>query len=107
MNQSGKCLSLLSLGLILSISETVAQDTPTRTLSVNGKTVAAGVVLVEGRSYVDIESLAQAIGGSVILGPNRIALTIPGPPASPARQTDEGMLKDFQRIAVFTLAEMR
>ena len=50
MNQSGKCLSLLSLGLILSVSETVAQDTPTRTLSVNGKTVDAGVVLVEGRS---------------------------------------------------------
>ena len=25
MNQSGKCLSLLSLGLILSVSETVAQ----------------------------------------------------------------------------------
>ena len=107
MNQSGKCLSLLSLGLILSVSETVAQDTPTRTLSVNGKTVDAGVVLVEGRSHVDIESLAQAIGGSVTLGPNRIELTIPGPPASPGRQTDEGMLKDFQRIAVFTLAEMR
>ena len=107
MNQSGKCLSLLSLGLILSVSETVAQDTPTRTLSVNGRTADVGVVLVAGRSYVDIESLAQAIGGSVSLGPNRIALTIPGPPASPARQTDEGMLKDFQRIAVFTLAEMR
>ena len=51
MNQSGKrFLSLvslgLSLGLILSVSETVAQDTPTRTLIVNGQTLDAGVVLV-------------------------------------------------------------
>jgi hypothetical protein len=108
MNQSGKCfLSLLSLGLILSVSETVAQDTPTRTLIVNGKTVDAGVVLVEGRSYVDIEGLAKGIGGSVTFEANQIALTIPGPLPSAAPQTPEGMSKDFQKIAVFTLAEMR
>ena len=108
MNQSGKCfLSLLSLGLILSVSETVAQDSPTRTLIVNGKTVDAGVVLVEGRSYVDIEGLAKGIGGSVTFEANQIALTIPGPPPSAAPQTAEGMSKEFQKIAVFTLAEMR
>jgi hypothetical protein len=108
MNQSGKCfLSLLSLGLILSVSETVAQDTPTRTLIVNGKTVDAAVVLVEGRSYVDIEGLAKGIGGSVTFEANQIALTIPGPPPSAAPQAAEGMSKEFQKIAVFTLAEMR
>src|SRR3984893_12623344 len=108
MNQSGKCfLSLLSLGLILSVSETVAQDTPTRTLIVSGTTVDAGVVLVEGRSYVDIEGLAKGIGGSVTFEANQIALTIPGPPPSAAPQTAEGMSKEFQKIAVFTLAEMR
>jgi hypothetical protein len=108
MNQSGKCfLSLLSLGIMLSVSETVAQDTPTRTLIVNGKTVDAGVVLVEGRSYVDIEGLAKGIGGSVTFEANQIALTIPGPPPSAAPQTAEGMSKEFQKIAVFTLAEMR
>jgi hypothetical protein len=108
MNQSGKCfLSLLSLGLLLSVSGTVAQDSPTRTLIVNGKTVDAGVVLVEGRSYVDVEGLAKGLGGSVTFEANQIALTIPGPPPSPARQTSEGMSKEFQKIAVFTLAEMR
>jgi len=130
MNQSGKrflsLLSLgLSLGLILSVSETVAQDTPTRTLIVNGQTVDAGVVLVEGRSYVDIEGLAEGMGGSVTFEANQISLTIPGPPPSAALQTPppsaapqtpppstapqtlEGMSKDFQKIAVFTLAEMR
>jgi len=130
MNQSGKCfLSLLSLGLslglILSVSETVAQDTPTRTLIVNGQTLDAGVVLVEGRSYVDIEGLAEGMGGSVTFEANQISLTIPGPPPSAALQTPppsaapqtpppstapqtpEGLSKDFQKIAVFTLAEMR
>ena len=116
MNQSGKCfLSLLSLGLslglILFVSETVAQDTPTRTLIVNGRTVDAGVVLVEGRSYVDIEGLAKGLGGSVTFEADQIALTIPGPTPSSAPQTapqtPEGMSKDFQKIAVFTLAEMR
>jgi hypothetical protein len=139
MIQSGKrflsLLSLgLSLGLILSVSETVAQDTPTRTLIVNGQTLDAGVVLVEGRSYVDIEGLAEGMGGSVTFEANQISLTIPGPPSSAAPetpppsaapetpspsaapqtpppsaapQTPEGMSKDFQKIAVFTLAEMR
>ena len=130
MIQSGKrflsLLSLgLSLGLILSVSETVAQDTPTRTLIVNGQTLDAGVVLVQGRSYVDIEGLAEGMGGSVTFEANQISLTIPGPPASEAAQTPpaseapqtpppstapqtpEGMSKDFQKIAVFTLAEMR
>ena len=108
MNQYGRYfLSLLSLGVILSIAETVAQDTPSKTLIVNGKTVDAGVVLVEGRSYVDIEGLAKGMGGSVTFEANQIALTIPGPPPSAAPQTAEGMSKEFQKIAVFTLAEMR
>src|ERR1700741_3310691 len=112
MNPSGKCfLFLLSLGLILSVTETVAQDTPTRTLIVNGKTVDAGVLLVEGRSYVDIEGLAKGMGGSVTFEADQISLTIPGQLPSAAPQTtpqnQEGMSKDLQKIAVFTLAEMR
>ena len=107
MNQSGKCLSLLSLRLILSVSETVAQDTATKTLIVNGNAVDAGVVQVQGRSYVDIEGLAKGIGGSVTFEGNQVSLTIPTSSSSPAQETEEGMSKDFQKIAVFTLAEMR
>jgi hypothetical protein len=121
MNQSGKCLlSLLSLGLILSVSESIAQDTPSaqgtpsKLLIVNGKTVDAAVVQMEGRSYVDIEGLARGIGGSVTFEPNQITLTIPGSTpaaatatASPAPESTEGMSKGFQQIAVFALAEMR
>ena len=109
MNQFGKFfLSLLSLGLLLFVSQTVAQDTPTKTLIVNGNTVDAGVVQVEGRSYVDIEGLAKGIGGSVTFEGNQVSLTIPTSSPSPVQQTEEeGMSKEFQKIAVFTLAEMR
>jgi len=108
MNQFGKFfLSLLSLGLLLSVSETVAQDTAVKTLIVNGNAVDAGVVQVQGRSYVDIEGLAKGIGGSVTFEGNEVSLTIPTSSPSPAPQTQEGMSKDFQKIAVFTLAEMR
>ena len=116
MNQSGKfLLFLLGLGIILSVCETVAQDKPLKTLVVNGKTVDVAVVEVEGRSYVDIDALAQIIGGSVNFEPNQITLTLPepAPAATPADAsaatppaTDE-MSKQFQQLAVFTLAEMR
>ncbi len=116
MNQSGKfLLFLLGLGIILSVCETVAQDKPIRPLVVNGRTVNTAVVEVEGRSYVDIEGLAQIIGGSVNFEPNQITLTLPepAPAAAPADasaaapQAADDMSKQFQQLAVFTLAEMR
>ena len=116
MNQSGKFfLFLLGLGIIFSVCETVAQDKPIRTLVVNGKTIDTAVVEVEGRSYVDIEGLAQVIGGSVTFEPNQITLTLPepAPAATPADasaavpQAADDMSKQFQQLAVFTLAEMR
>ncbi len=116
MNQSGRfLLFLLGLGIILSVGDTVAQDKPLRTLVVNGRTVDTAVVEVEGRSYVDIEGLAQIIGGSVTFEPNQITLTLPepAPAATPtdasaaAPQAADDMSKQFQQNAVFTLAEMR
>lgn len=115
MNQSGKYLVfLLGLGVILSVCETVAQDKPLRSLVVNGRTVDTAVVEVEGRSYVDIEGLAQIIGGSVNFEPNQITLTLPEPtPAAAPADAKEAvpetadMTKQFQELAVFTLAEMR
>jgi hypothetical protein len=100
-------ISLLSLGAILVFSEIQAQDTSTTALIVNGKSVDAAVAQVEGRSYVDIESLVRGVGGSVSFEQNRITLTIPAPTPAEAPPHPDNMSKDFQRIAVFTLAEMR
>jgi len=118
MKQSGKCLLfLLGVGIILSVGETIAQERPIRTLVVNGRTVDTAVIEMEGRSYVDIEGLSQVIGGSVTFEPSQITLTFPEPaPAAAATPADNSaaapqaadeMSKQFQQLAVYTLAEMR
>ncbi|PYU18666.1 MAG: hypothetical protein DMG30_26955 [Acidobacteria bacterium] len=99
MKQAGKfSLCLLIMVVVLSLSETAAQDAPDKTLIVNGAAVNAAVVRVQGRSYVDIEGLAQAIGGSVTFEPNQITLTIPAPPPPPAPRPKEAMSKEFQQM---------
>jgi hypothetical protein len=108
MKQPLKCfVYLLSLGFILSVSETVAQDTSPKTLIINGATVNATVIQVEGRSYVDIEGLAQVLRGSVTFDPSRIEITIPAPAVARAPQDSAEMSNQFQQMAVVTLAEMR
>jgi hypothetical protein len=90
-----------------SVSETVPQDTSRKTLIINGATVNAAVIQVEGRSYVDIEGLTEALRGSVTFDPSRIELTIPAPTVARAAQDSAEMSKQFQQMAVVTLAEMR
>jgi hypothetical protein len=116
MKRSGKCiLFLVAMGVILSVSETLAQDTSLKALVVNGRSVDVGIVQVGGRSYVDIEGLAQVMGGSVIFAPNQITLTTPeqAPAAAPAApsptapEVSDNISKQFQQVAVLTLAEMR
>src|ERR1700691_3103200 len=68
-------------GLILfSAGNVWAQGTAspaTKTLVVNGRTVGAELKVIDGHSYVDIETLAQITNGVVTVEPNRIVLTIP------------------------------
>lgn len=105
MHMIQKLLSAGSLGVIVFCSSTVAQNDGSKILSVNGKRVETAVLNVEGRSYIDIEALAQAVGGSVLIAPEQITLTIPGIAATAEKA--ERMSKEFQQNAVFSLAEMR
>src|SRR5579862_5927200 len=90
----------------------VAQSPPDRALFVNGK--AAGTVTqVGGRSYVDLETVAQITNGTLTIEPTRILLNIraseananaaAAAPPVPANS----MSKDFARSAIAALAEMR
>jgi hypothetical protein len=102
-------------GLILfSAGNVWAQGTAslaTKTLVVNGKTVGTEVKEINGRSYVDVEALAQITNGVVTVEPNRIVLTIPAasnaaaPTAAPP--PPEGLSRDFASSAVSSLADMR
>jgi hypothetical protein len=85
-----------------------AQRAPTRKLVVNGKVTDVAVLQVDGRSYVDIETLARITNGSVTIQANQIALTIPNSGAgAPAAQPAQGLSKDFASAAIATLSDMK
>jgi len=89
-----------------------AQGNSDRTLFVNGK-ASGTVVQIGGRSYVDIDTVAQIMNGSVTVEPSRVLLTIAGRAAgtnvsaAAAPPVQEGLSKDFARAAIGELAEMR
>src|ERR1700693_5552720 len=106
----------ISLGFILLFAGLLfAQDVPDRALIVNGKS-AGMVVQMGGHAYVDVETVAQFMNGSVTLEANRVVLTFPEsrtaaapsaglaplPPAPPP-----GLSRNFASLAIAELAEMR
>lgn len=128
--------AILSFGLLLVVAGALlAQDAPeqgaaqksAKTFVVNGKTVDAQVVDIDGRSYVDVDSLTQIAlitNGSITVEPNRIVMTIPAPASNtavtppgtaaataPANTTPppavQGLSKEFVTVAIGDLAEMR
>lgn len=109
----------LMLGLALSLAAMVsAQGTPNaspdasnKTLVVNGRSVPAGVRQINGRSYIDVETLAQATNGVVKMEPNRVVLTIPSAsstasPGAPASNSQE-LSRTFAVGAIGEVSEMR
>jgi len=48
-----------------------------KTLIVNGKSTETMVRQLDGRSYIDVEVLAQLTSGTVFIEPTRVVLTIP------------------------------
>ncbi len=110
---------ILIFGLVLSLAAVLsAQGTPNatpnasnKTLVVNGKAVPAGVRQINGRSYIDVETLAQATNGVVKMEANRVVLTIPGPSstASPGASpsNSQELSRSFAVGAIGEVSEMR
>lgn len=105
----------LMLGLALSLAAIVSAqgttNTPNKTLVVNGKAIPAGVRQINGRSYIDVEVLAQATNGVVTVEPNRVVLTMPGAgstaaPGGPASNSQE-LSRTFAVGAIGEVSEMR
>ena len=96
-----------------------AQSTGDKTLVVNGKTATSPVRLIDGRSYVDIETLAEVTNGTFAVEAHRILLTIPtsasidraaanpAPVNAAAAQNQQVITRDFAAAAISELAEMR
>jgi hypothetical protein len=53
-----------------------------KTLVVAGHSGQAAVVQINGKTYVDVESVARLTGGSLSFQANQTTLTLPAPPAS-------------------------
>ena len=111
MNRRRNLKYLVLFGIVLLLAGVLlAQRGPDKVLVVNGKTFESPIVQIGGRSYVDIETLAQITNGVIAVQPDRIVLTIPiatssttpSPPPPP-----EGISKEFAREAIGLLAEMR
>jgi hypothetical protein len=137
MNKYGNFRFFLPLGFVLALAGVLfAQSTPTKNkiLVVNGKNAGPVVRQIDGRSYVDIETLAQVTNGVVTIERHRIVVTIPASgsgstasaapasaalanaapadagaaPASAAPvQPPQGLSRDFASAAIAALAEMR
>ncbi len=116
-----RCASRLTLmfGLVLSLAPVLsaqgtpnaAPSAPNKTLVVNGRTVATGIREINGRTYIDVETLAQATNGVVKMEPNRVVLTIPtasstASPGAPAPNSQE-LSRSFAVGAIGEVSEMR
>lgn len=110
MNRRSNLRYLVLFAIILFSLASVlwAQRGPDRILVVNGKSFDSPVVQIGGRSYVDVETLAQITNGVIAVQPDRIVLTIPVAASSaPPPPPPEGLSKEFAREAIAVLAEMR
>jgi hypothetical protein len=103
----------LMFALVLSLAAVLsAQSAPNKTLVVNGKAVPAGVRQINGRSYIDVETLAQATNGVVKVEPNRVVLTIPPASSSAAPSgapisNSQAFSRAFASGAIGEVSEMR
>jgi hypothetical protein len=104
---------VLYLALVLALSGMLfAQGTSTKILVVNGKTAGVGVRQINGRLYVDLETLAQLTNGVFTVEPRRVVLTIPPSDAgavasNDSTQNSQRLSRDFSSAAISALAAMR
>jgi len=96
-------------GLALGQSEQLK-----RTLVVNGQSGDATIIQINGRSYIDLETLARIANGSLTFQGTQIVLTIPSssaeatPTTAADRQAaDSGLSTDFMRAAIQDLATIK
>ena len=118
MRNRTRLFYFLSFGFVLTFAGILwAQSPPGRTLIVNGKE-SGTVVQMGGRSYVDLETVVQFTNATVMIEPDKVLRTRPAPaagasssasaaPPSPPPPPPEQLSKEFARLAIALLAEMR
>jgi hypothetical protein len=109
-----------SLATALLAQQSTDSKNESRKLVVNGKAISAPVRRIDGRSYVELEGLAQATNGTLTFADNQIILTIPtanaarpatataqAGPAPAAPQNRDRLSREFASAANFAVSDMR
>ncbi|MGA1985765.1 MAG: hypothetical protein ABSG72_05800 [Candidatus Sulfotelmatobacter sp.] len=103
-------LSATSLALCLAFAGHAAAQSAAqkKTLVVNGKSAAEAVVLIDGHSYVEVETLARIMDATVRFETGRVVLTGPAPDTGAKPEpVVQGLSKEFAQAGISQLAEMR
>ena len=103
---------VLYLALVLTLSGMLFAQSTSKILVVNGKIAGPGVRQINGRLYVDLETLAQATNAVFTVEPRRIVLNIPPSDAGAAStddsaQNSQRLSRDFSSAAIAALSAMR
>lgn len=105
----------LGFFLLLVSSMAVAQTSQKKqTVVVNGHSGDAIVYQIDGRAFIDLETLVRIANGSISFRGNQIILSLPAAEAGQAQQaentgsiTPTGMTPEFQRAAVNHLGDAK
>lgn len=110
---SARTLILIILLIVPALALCQAAQAP-QTLIVNGLPGQIDVVQMNGRPYVDIESLARVANGSLSFNGNQITLTLPGAgtiprpaAASASPPVNSEFSKDFMRAGIEQMTVIR
>lgn len=105
-----KLVLFLTAILVPAVAISAQRDSDPR-LFVNGQSTEASVLRINGRSYVDIETVALLTHGTVTFQSNHVLLSIPSavssPPPAPSAPSANGMSREFASSAIATLTEMK
>lgn len=93
----------------------VGQGAPQkRTLVINGQSGEASLIEINGRSYIDLETLARIANGTLAFQGEQIILTLPGAggdtaaaPVQPGEGQAAGMSDGFMKAAVQALGTIK
>jgi len=109
--------ALIAVGLWSVVCASSVAQTQSTVLTIAGHGGTAPIIQRNGRSYVDVESLARMTGGTLGFQANRIVLTLPTPtlhadtpvPAEEPRPKpeDAGYTRDFLRAGVEQMTVIR
>ncbi|HKM89093.1 MAG TPA: hypothetical protein VJX29_00650 [Candidatus Acidoferrales bacterium] len=104
-------LLVLVIAPALALSQAAQQS---RTLVVNGQSGQVNMVLIDGHSYVDLESLARTANATLSFHGDQITLTLPVPAAGspsgaapPSPPVNAGLSKDFLQAEIEEMAVIR